>query len=213
MVPAEARVALDLGAGTGKFTRSLAERDLDVVAVEPLPEMRAVLETALPAVRALIGSGEQIPIQDASVDLVTVAQAWHWMDVERTTREIARVLRPGGSLALVWNRRNESVPWVACLGKAMEGGQTKMIEMEDVAIGPPFGTMETFVCEWSSEVDLVRLLGLAESRSYFITATAEKQAEVRARIRSLVEDEPAISGRKTFLLPYRTYCFRARLPA
>jgi SAM-dependent methyltransferase len=93
---------LDLAAGTGKLTRLLLEAGADVVAVEPVAEMRAALP---PEVRALYGIAEAIPLDASSVELVTVGQAFHWFDGEAALSEIHRVLRPGGRLALVWNRR------------------------------------------------------------------------------------------------------------
>lgn len=96
------RQVLDLAAGTGKLTRALAARGLDVTAVEPLAEMRAAIG---PPARALAGTAEAIPLPEASVDGVTVAQAFHWFDGDRALAEIHRVLRPGGVLALIWNRR------------------------------------------------------------------------------------------------------------
>lgn len=98
---------LDLAAGTGKLTRPLLARGIDVVAVEPVAEMRAVLPDG---VRALDGTAEAIPLQDGSVDAVTVAQAFHWFDADAALAEIHRVLRPGGRLALLWNRRVEEDP-------------------------------------------------------------------------------------------------------
>jgi SAM-dependent methyltransferase len=108
-VPADAAV-LDLGAGTGKLTRVLARRYAHVTAVEPLDGMRAILERVVPDVEALPGSAERIPLDDASVDAVFAAQAFHWFDHDRAIPEIARVLRPGGVLALVWNGPDESRP-------------------------------------------------------------------------------------------------------
>jgi ubiquinone/menaquinone biosynthesis C-methylase UbiE len=209
LVPEGAQKALDLGAGTGKLTRSLVVRGLETVAVEPLEEMRETLRAALPGVRALDGTAEAIPMEDASVDLVTVAQAWHWIDAERALPEIARVLRPNGALVLVWNRRDERVPWVAELSRVMESGENEMIRMEDVRIGPPFGAMETFVHVWSREMDLELLQELVSSRSYVITASEEKREAIRERVRHLVETDPALTRRKKFDLPYRTFCFRA----
>ena len=98
---------VDLAAGTGKLTRALTARGLNVAAVEPVGEMRAAIE--LPA-RALDGTAEAIPLPDGSADAVTVAQAFHWFDGERALAEIHRVLRPGGVLALIWNRRDMRDP-------------------------------------------------------------------------------------------------------
>jgi SAM-dependent methyltransferase len=98
---------LDLAAGTGKLTRPLIDAGLEVVAVEPVEEMRA----ALPAgARVVDGTAEAIPLDDCSVDAVTVGQAFHWFDGEAALAEIQRVLRPDGLLALFWNRRLESDP-------------------------------------------------------------------------------------------------------
>ena len=99
---------LDLGAGTGKLTRVLARRYAHVIAVEPLDGMRGILERVVPEAEALPGSAERIPLDDASVDAVFAAQAFHWFDHDRAIPEIARVLRPGGVLALVWNGPDES---------------------------------------------------------------------------------------------------------
>jgi ubiquinone/menaquinone biosynthesis C-methylase UbiE len=104
---------LDLAAGTGKLTRTLAELTAGVVAVEPLDEMRRVLQTRLPAVRTLAGTAEAIPLADGSVAAAFVAEAFHWFDLPRATAELARVLRPGGGLALMWNTSDdEGVDWI-----------------------------------------------------------------------------------------------------
>ena len=101
---------LDLGAGTGKLTRVLVARYLDVTAVEPLANMRAMLERVVPGVTALPGSAERIPLDDGSVDGVFAAQAFHWFDQRVALPEIARVLRPGGVFAIVWNQGNDDLP-------------------------------------------------------------------------------------------------------
>jgi SAM-dependent methyltransferase len=106
---------LDLAAGTGKLTRQLAALGARVVAVEPLDEMRAHLEAAVPGARALAGRAEDIPLPDGSVDAVTVAQAFHWFDASRALAEIHRVLRPAGALALVWNGRDPGDPLQAAV--------------------------------------------------------------------------------------------------
>ncbi len=101
---------VDLAAGTGKLTRQLLPTGATVIAVEPLAEMRAELERAVPSVQALEGVAEAIPLANASADAATVAQGFHWFEVERAARELHRVLRPGGALALIWNARDDADP-------------------------------------------------------------------------------------------------------
>jgi SAM-dependent methyltransferase len=110
---------VDLAAGTGKLTRVLADH-ATVIAVEPLPGMREKLRTVLPAVEALDGTAEEIPLPDASADAVTVGQAFHWFDGDRALAEIHRVLRPGGGLGLIWNRRDLDHPVHAALQRMLE---------------------------------------------------------------------------------------------
>ena len=106
------RTLCDLAAGTGKLTRLLVPTGAEVVAVEPVAAMRAQLVAAVPGVEVLDGTAESIPLSDASMDAVTVAQAFHWFDTDRALPEIRRVLRPGGTLVLIWNVRDETVEWV-----------------------------------------------------------------------------------------------------
>jgi SAM-dependent methyltransferase len=117
------RVA-DVGAGTGILTATLARLGADVVAVEPDQAMLAELRRQLPAVRAVEGSAEAIPLPDQSVDAVLCGQAMHWFDLDRALPEIARVLRPGGVLAGLWNVVDDRVGWVAGLGEIMRSGPT-----------------------------------------------------------------------------------------
>jgi ubiquinone/menaquinone biosynthesis C-methylase UbiE len=115
---------LDLAAGTGKLTRLLATRFATVTAVEPLDGMRKVLEAEVPAARALAGTAEAIPLPAASVDAVFVAEAIHWFDPERATAEIARVLRPGGGAAVLYNRHewreDAQNPWIAAVEEVLQ---------------------------------------------------------------------------------------------
>ena len=212
LLPEGAATVLDLGAGTGKLTRSLVERGLEVIAVEPAEEMRATLAAALPEARALAGAAESIPLPDSSVDAITVAQAWHWVDPAVALPEAARVLRPGGTLGLIWNRRDERVPWVIRLSEVMGSSDAELLLMEEVEIGPPFGPTETFETDWSRPMDLDLLLDMIRSRSYFITAGPERRAELLDGTRALVETDPDLGGSTTFDLPYRTHCFRATAP-
>jgi SAM-dependent methyltransferase len=113
------RTVVDLAAGTGKLTVALLGTGARVMAVEPSEGMRAVLRKAAPAAEALPGTAEHIPLEDASADAVLVAQAFHWFDHEVAIPEIHRVLRPGGGLGLVWNRRVLNHPAHAALERAI----------------------------------------------------------------------------------------------
>jgi SAM-dependent methyltransferase len=211
LVPTGARTVLDLGAGTGKLTRALTARGLEVFAVEPLPEMRENLAAAVPDARVLTGTAEEIPLPDDSVDAITVAQAWHWVDPERATAEAARVLRPGGTLGLIWNRRDDRVDWIVRLTEVMGSAEVEVMDMSTVAIGPPFGATESFVTDWARPMDVDLLVEMAASRSYVITATPRRRREILEGVRRVVEADPHLGTE--FDLPYRTYCYKAALPA
>ncbi|MFF1574177.1 class I SAM-dependent methyltransferase [Leifsonia sp. NPDC058292] len=202
---------LDLGAGTGKLTRSLMDRDREVFAVDPSPEMLRVLGHALPEVDARLGSGEQLPLDEDSVGVVVCGQAWHWVDPDIAVPEVARVLRPGGTLGLVWNTRDESVDWVRELGQLMQAADAYLGDDAPPRVGPPFGDLVRHEVRWVQPMTLDGLLDLARSRSYFITKDAQAQAAVIASLRRLASEHPALAGRETFEMPYVTECFRARL--
>ena len=200
----------DVGAGTGKLTASLATRRPDVTAVEPDAGMRRLLVQALPSVTTLEGSGESLPLDDHSVDLVTFAQAWHWVDVPRACREVARVLRRPGRLGLVWNYRDERDAWVARLSEAL-GGQDSAGQSDDIRrLGPvlaePFGEVERLTTEWEHRLDVDTLVDLATSRSYVIVKPERERRHVLDAIRTLAEERADDDG--TVLLPYVTYAFR-----
>ncbi len=212
LIPEGAGSVADLGAGTGKFTRSLLGRGLTVFAVEPDIGMLGTLARALPEVTALEGTAEQIPLDDASVDAVTVAQAWHWVDESLALPEVARVLRPGGRLGLIWNLRDDRPDWVRRFDEIIGSSDAEDHLKQRIVIGAPFGETERFVTEWSMEVDTDALVELAASRSYIITATEERRAQVFAEVRELVATHPDLAGRDRFELPYRTFAFRAHTP-
>jgi SAM-dependent methyltransferase len=111
---------LDLAAGTGKLTRQLVATGAEVVAVEPGEAMRAVLERVVPRAQTLAGSAEAIPLPDASVDAVTVGQAFHWFREGEALAEIHRVLRPGGGFALFWNTWHSGDPLLHALSELID---------------------------------------------------------------------------------------------
>ncbi len=209
LLPPGARDVLDLGAGTGKLTTRLVERGLDVVAVDPLPEMLELLCNALPDTPALLGSAEDIPLPDNSVDAVLVAQAWHWFDPERAVKEVARVLRPGGRLGLVWNTRDERLGWVKDLGRII--GHEHDPFSSEVTLPDPFGGLERHQVEWTSYLTPQALIDLVASRSYCITSPAEVRTRTLDRVRNLLATHPALAQSNGLALPYVTVCIRATL--
>jgi len=207
LVGDEARDVVDVGAGTGKLTRSLVALGHRVVAVEPLDEMRRELVAALPGVRALAGSAEAIPVPDASADVVTSAQAFHWFDHERAVPEIARVLRADGRVALVWNSRDDRDPWMARVS-AIIGNET--IEESDVVpvldASGLFGPVETASFVSEQVLDRDGLLDLVLSRSYLAKLESSDRQPVLDAVGALY-DETGSAG--AVRLDYVTACFRA----
>ena len=209
LLPAGARRVLDLGAGTGKLTVRLVERGLDVVAVDPIPEMLEVLSRSLPQTPALLGTAEEIPLPDNSVDAVVVAQAWHWFDPQRATREIARVLRPGGRLGLVWNTRDERMGWVKDLGNII--GHEHDPLNDEVTLPAPFTELERSRVEWTSYLTPQALIDLVASRSYCITSPTAVRTKTLDKVRELLAAHPALANSSGLALPYITVGIRATL--
>jgi SAM-dependent methyltransferase len=199
---------VDLGAGTGILTRVLLALGHDVVPVEPDAAMRRRLEDASPGTKALDGSAERIPLPDGCADAVVAGQAYHWFDTERAHPEIARVLRHGGVFAPVWNIRDESVPWVARLSALLSedrpGGRHEG-RLEGPDFGPLLGPVASKTFRHQVPMTADGLVALMRTRSYYLTATAQRQAEISGGIRELVAGmaEP-------FALPYETVIYRAR---
>lgn len=210
LLPPDAHGVVDLGAGTGKLTRQLADRGLQVVAIEPSDGMRAELARALPGVPALAGSAENIPLPDAGADAVLVAQAWHWVDPDLAVPEVIRVLRPGGRLGLIWNFRDESVDWVAALGRSMRSiaDDPTLVSVE---LGASFGPVERLTVPWQHRTSPDGLRDLVASRSYVITAPAAQRSRVLREVDLLLAEHPALAGHSEFDLPYLTTCVRASM--
>jgi SAM-dependent methyltransferase len=200
---------LDLGAGTGKLTRAVLAAGHDVVAVEPDAEMRAELAARLPGVSLHAGSAEQIPLPDASVDAVTLGQAFHWIDRGGALPEIARVLRPGGVLAVTWNLRDESVAWAAELTAATDGGDSTRDAREEIdSFGDAFDPVEHARFAHVFPVDVDGLAGLVASWSYTITRPADERERILEDVQALGRRVAAPDG--TIAVPFVTVCLRAR---
>lgn len=208
LLPDGARTVLDLAAGTGKLTELLVARGLDVVAVEPSDAMRAELAASVPDARALPGTAESIPLPDASVDAVLVAQAWHWFS-PAAPREVARVLRPGGRLGIVWNVRDARTSWVADFTEIIHRGDTLETSARDPEPGDAFTPTERLAVPWADRVPTASLRELAASRSYLLTLPAARREELLAAVDELVATHPDLAGRDVVDLPYVARCWRA----
>jgi SAM-dependent methyltransferase len=205
------RRILDLGAGTGLLTQVLVDAGHEVVAVDPSAEMLAELAARLPAVRTIVGAAERIPLRDADVDAVVAGQAAHWFDVGPAARELRRVLRPHGVVGLVWNARDQRVPWLQALDDLLSD------ETRDHAADQ--SVVDDFVrhlpaveeCLESSIVQSLtpdQVVGGIGTRSYVATMDDARRAAFLARVAELLATHPDTRGRDLLELPYVTVAHR-----
>jgi SAM-dependent methyltransferase len=199
------RTVLDLAAGTGKLTRLLVPSGANVLAVEPVPEMRAELERQVRGVAVLGGTAERIPLTDAYVDAVTVGQAFHWFDADAALREIHRVLQPGGGVALIWNARDERDPLQAALSEVIDPleGSTPRRRGRDwktlLADSGLFERTERKLFEHVQETDEQGVVERVTSISFIAASPPDVRADVERRVRALVAD-----AKPPIRLPYMT---------
>jgi ubiquinone/menaquinone biosynthesis C-methylase UbiE len=203
---------LDLAAGTGKLTRRFVEHEASVLAVEPVQGMRDQLAAVLPAVEVLEGTAESIPVPDASIDLVSVAQAFHWFDAPAALAEIARVLRPGGGLALLWNERDETTPWVAEMSRLIRWHERTVSRYqhvdwaEVVAASGRFTPLQEVVIHWRQPLTRELLAERVRSISYIAAMPVAERERLAAEVVELVRRLP-----DEFPLPYTCRVQWARL--
>lgn len=206
---------VDLAAGTGKLTRLLIPAGAAITAVEPVAAMRAQLERACPEVTVLDGTAEGIPLPDASVDAVTVAQAFHWFDRRAALAEISRVLRPGGVLGIAFNERDARVPWVAELSKLIRWDERERwrvpytVEVDWAAAlaeaGPQFEPAERYDTTFDQPMDADRLVDRVLSTSFIARLPVAEQEALAGRVREL-----AARQGEAFALPYVSVAYAAR---
>jgi SAM-dependent methyltransferase len=225
LLPAGCQVAVDLGAGTGLLTRALARKVPQVVAVEPDERMAAVLRARasdgqFAGIRVAQGRGEAIPVPDASADGVFASSSWHWLDPERAPREIARVLRDGGRLGVIWTSRDRGTDWV----REVESFRDRSVERADdrdeqwpphhreVSLpGDLFGSVESASFSFTRRMTINDFVDMLATYSGAITASPQDRDAGLARARAVLGRR--FPGASQIDVPMRSRCFRAdRLP-
>jgi SAM-dependent methyltransferase len=210
---AQGKTVVDLGAGTGKFTKLLVQTGADIIAVEPVDAMRAQLSASVPGVRAIPGTAQAMGLRDGSVDAVLCAQAFHWFATEQALTEIHRVLRPGGKLGLVWNVRDKTVDWVAAITDIItpyEGDAPRYYtgDWRGPFDGSLFSRLEETCFEYQhvgspQQVIVDRFLSV----SFIAALPEEEKSTVRQKLSELIANHPKLKGRDPIAFPYRTHAY------
>ena len=200
----------DVGAGTGKLTRVLAESPTaEVIAIDPDALMLAALREAVPGVPTFHGTAERLPLPVASLDAVVLGQAWHWADPVGASAEAGRVVRSGGTLGLIWNTRDSRVDWVRRLTEIMHASAAEIMLAEGgPTIAAPFGALEAQEWEWARPMTRAQLHRMADSRSHLITASDDERRRIHTEMDALL-DELGVVGEASIDLPYVARAFRA----
>lgn len=203
----------DLGAGTGKFTRYLQRTGADITAVEPVASMREQLSSQVQGITVVAGTAENMPLQDASVDIVVCAQAFHWFATEAALDEIHRVLRPGGRLALVWNKRDTQSAWVRELDAIVNAYE---------ADTPRFHTgqwRQAFPHRGFSSLQEQRfphghtgtpenvIINRTLSTSFIAALPENEKRKVRNQVLSVIENSPELKNQSQVTFPYETLAY------
>ena len=204
---------LDLGSGTGKFLPYLQATGATITAVEPVAEMRAQLQARHPEIEALEGTATRIPLADATLDAVVCAQSFHWFATPTALAEIRRVLKPGGTLGLIWNNRDFSVPWVAAIEAITEPylGDTPSQKSGDwyrLFPAAGFGPLSerVYAHHHRGAYDTV-IIDRILSVSYIAALPTAEQERVVAKIRAVIANTPDLAGRSEVTFPYRTTAY------
>ncbi|GAA3828474.1 MULTISPECIES: class I SAM-dependent methyltransferase [Amycolatopsis] len=206
-LPPGAAEVVDLAAGTGKLTGGLRALGLRVTAVEPDPGMRAEFARRHACVEVLDGTAERIPLPDASADAVLAGQAFHWFDLDAALPEIARVLRPGGMVAGLWNGNDDSVPWVAEFARA-SGFVQRGRSVATLPEHPAFGAFEEKTFRHSHRRTPESLVETISTHSHLLVADDAERAETRRRVLEFLRANPATANGE-FDLPLLTTVLRA----
>lgn len=203
---------LDLGAGTGKLTRLLEDQAEHVVAVDPSEQMLEQLRRAAgPNVETRQGSAEDIPMKDSAVDLVTVAQAFHWFDKDRACAEIVRVLRPDGVLALLWNTPDETCGWDVVCGFIAHPDLAAIAQSPDSPLDPErlpgLALINSARIQWQENISREHYLRRWMTVSTLIVAEEPHKQELLTQLEAVLDNNPETAGQATLCLRQATEVF------
>jgi SAM-dependent methyltransferase len=201
---------VDLAAGTGKLTRLLAPTGASLLAVEPVDGMRAQLRATQPGIPVTAATAEALPFRAARLDAVTVAQAFHWFDADRAFTELARVLRPGGRVGMIWNARDRQVDWVDQLWSIMDRVEKRAPwrdhdRWSDAALGARtgFGPLQEAKFQHEQPISADGIVERFVSVSHVAVLPDAERGAVLDEIRAFLATNPATAGRHDLALPYR----------
>jgi len=213
---------LELGAGTGKFTRAMRPWGARRLAVEPMSGMRAVFRKTSGEADLLVARAESIPLRAGSVDAVVAAQSFHWFRQPETIEEIRRVLRPGGALALLWNTRDETRPWTQRLAAVIEaesqgiprsrsGAWKSLFPPDAGAPGPHgFGVLVGRTFDHVDRMSPAAVVDRVLSISAISLLPPERQRDLAGRVRAILDEDPEVAGKDPIDFPYRAEVWLAR---
>lgn len=203
-------IVVDLGAGTGKFTKLILPYSDNVVAVEPVEGMRNKFASLFPDIGILNGTAEKIPLEDKSADVVVVAQAFHWFDGPKALQEIYRVLKPKGRLGLIWNARDESKNWVAEMTRIIvphEGGAPRYKSMnwkQTFDSTTLFSKLKLQHFNYIQVGDVETIVDRVGSISFISALPTEDNSKVLNQVREMATTQPETKDSFEISLPYRT---------
>lgn len=204
---------LDAGAGTGKLTAEVVRQGHEVIALDPDAAMLEALSRSVPGVETRVGTAEATGLPASSVDAVVFGQAWHWVDVASASAEMARILRPGGVLGLIWNIRDEEVPWVARLTEVMHGSTAEqLLAGAGPEVSAPFGQLEHHAITWTRPMTADELVAMARSRSYYIAGSEANRERIDTGLADLMSTLPTLAQHGRVDLPYVTHAYRGMRP-
>lgn len=205
---------VDVGAGTGKLTRALTDRGWRLVAVEPVPGMRDQLRTAVPGVKVLDGTAEQLPFRDGSVDAVLVGQAFHWFDVEAAAAEIARVLVPRGGLGVIRNAWDRSVAWLGEMQALIDERRPRPSRIdswrERLEQTGRFSALSGEVIKHIVEIDRDALLARVCSISFIAMLPADERAQLLIEVTRLLDRHGVGAPRTPLVTSHQTHVLWTR---